>query len=410
MRSEILTVGISFGATSLYWLAASIRIDVAKYGLMMQQQAILLIVTAFFSLRTYDLVFHLQKNYSWSLRRAYRVVLLLELVLTLFSCICSLAVIYNLSLGDRLFSTLNNNESTAYWIVLVGSMSVMQGASAAYLRGIHHDRRIAIVDLLTGSAWIIALIWLASATLPTNIEVLGAGLTAAAIRPFALVVFAYSATVGNKSLKSDDSKFLTWTSLTKVLASGQITNLIKNNQLSLETLLIGYLMTSETVGVYRVGRSFLNLSNIFLNISYQKTVRDLSVKMTEVHKKNIIRQMTITSLKLWIISMPIIFISAAIYSHFQIGTGYVDLIAVICAATIGYVPLVLQQSYFAALTLDAQFNKVNIAYCVGLLVVLLGCAILSEYMTLMIFIYLSGFAALVRYIIMRRAVLQGSGL
>ena len=409
IRNEILPVTISFAATSLFWLGASIRMEATDYGRMMQQQAMLLIVTALFSLRTYDLVFHLQKSHSWSLRRAYRSALLLEVVLTLVSTACSLAVGY-LTSGAAFIGAATSSGAAWSVTVLLVNLSIMQGASAAYLRGRHRDQRIAMVDLLTAAAWVVALIWLAAADHPTIAAVLGAGFTAAAMRPLALTAFAHAATASEQTPARMNSKPLDKRKIGYVLAAGQFTNFIKNNLLSFETLLLGHVVTSEAVAVFRVARSFLNLPTVLLNINYQKTVRDLAACASQLQREPIIRRMTITSLKLWGLSMPVIFVAAALYVQLQIGSGYADLLVVLGVAAIASVPGVLQQSDFAALSLDTRFSQINWAYGVGFLVLLVGCAVLSNWMTLMIFMLISGGAAFVRFFMLRRAVLQEGGL
>jgi hypothetical protein len=409
MRKEIIPVAVSFGATSLYWLGASIGMEVADYGRMMQQQAMLLIVTALFSLRTYDLVFHLQKSHAWSLRRAYRSALLVEVVMTLLSTACSLVVGHWISVATFNASATGSDLVWSLAVLLV-NLSIMQGASAAYLRGLHQDQQIAKVDLLTATAWVAALIWLVATDHPTILEVLGAGFTAAAMRPLALTAFAHAATASDQTPSRTDVKPLNKRGIGYVLAAGQFTNLLKNNLLSFETLLLGHFVTSEAVAVFRVARSFLNLSTVLLNISYQKTVRDLAACSSNLKRKPIIRLMTITSFKLWGLSIPVIFVAAVFYDQFQIGAGYGNLLAVLGVSAIASVPVVLQQSDFAALSLDGRFRLINWAYGIGFLVLLLGCVVLSNWMTLMIFILISGSATLVRFFLLRRAVLQEGGV
>lgn len=405
MRKEILPVAISFGTSSLFWLGASIRMEVADYGRMMQQQAILLIVIAVFSLRTYDLVFHLQKSHALSLRRAYRVALMIEVVLAVLSTACSLVFI-NCAFGDSFNAAATGFDVMWSLTVLLANLSIMQGASTAYLRGIHQDQRIAVVDLLTAAAWVAALIWLATTEHPKIVEVLSTGFIAAAMRPLALIILAHAVIVNHQTLEHRNAKPLDRYKVSYILAAGQFTNLIKNNLLSFETLLLGYFVTSEAVSVFRVARSFLNLSTVILNISYQKTFRDLAACASHLQRKSIIHSMTVKSFKLWGSSMPVIFIAAILYDQFQIGPGYADLLLVLGVVAITSVPVALQQSDFAALSLYNRFSQINWAYGVGFLVLLMGCLALSNRITLMIFILISGSATLVRFFLLRRAALQ----
>jgi O-antigen/teichoic acid export membrane protein len=409
MRKEILSAAVSFGAVGLFWLGASIRMDALDYGRMMQHQSMLLVIVALFSLRTYDLVFHLHKSHAWSLRRAYRSAQLLEVALTLVSTACSLVVVHWTSSGA--FNTATTGSGMAWsFTVLLLNMSIMQGASAAYLRGLHQDQRVAKVDLLTAAAWLVALIWLVATDRPTISEVLGAGFTAAFMRPLALTVFAHTATVIDQTPPGADALPLNKRRTAYVLAAGQFTNLIKNNLLSFETLLLGQLVTSEAVAVFRVSRSFLNLPSVLLNISYQKTVQYLATSSCNLEREAISRRMTIMSLKLWGFSLPVIFVAAVIYDKFQTGPEYANLLVVLAVAAIASVPVVLQQSNIAVLFLDTRFSRINWAYGVGFLALLAGCAVLSNWMTLIIFILISGSATLVRFFLLRRAVhLEGGG-
>lgn len=407
MRKEILSVALSFGATSLFWLAAAIRMDTAVYGRMMQVQALLLIITALFSLRTHDLVFHLRTSHSWSLRRAFWISLCVELVLTASSTACSFVAWYWVSSDSSSAAAVSDCAAWPLALLLV-NLTIVQGASAAYLRGGHRDLQVAKADLLTAAAWSLALAWQMLVVHPAIANVLIVGFAAAAVRPMALTAFALIVAAGDNTPEHGEAKMLDRRGVGYVLIAGQFTNLMKSNLLSVETLLLGQLVSSEAVALFRVSRSFLNLSTVLLNISYQKTFRDLAASLSRIQRAAIIRRMTITSLKLWGMSVPFVFLAAMMYMWLRPSSGYEGLLPVLGVATFASLPLVLQQSDFAALTLEGRFGRINLAYGIGFVVLLIGCAVLAKWMTLMIFLLLSGGASLVRSSMLRySATIEG---
>lgn len=405
MRKEVMSAVLSFGATSLYWLISSFRLEISDYGRMMQVQSVLLLIASLFSLRSHDLVFFLQKNYSWSLCRAFKSAFKLEILLTMFSAAVTFMVWHWPLLMENLSLPNVTNSGTEWsFSLLFANLTIMQGASVAYLRGLHQDYRVAKADLITAVGWTAALVWLAATDRPRLTTVLGFGFFAAATRTVALTAFALAAASKDQSHVRSDVQNLNNRTIWCFLISGQFTNLLKGNLLSIETLLLGRLVNSESVALFRVSRSFLNLSTVVLNLSYQKTFRDLAACESTPKRKSIISAMTKKSVQLWGGSLPFIFLAAMVYTSVQHKGGYEGLVFVLGAAAFVSLPNVLQQADFAALSLDARFGKLNIAYGIGFLVLLIGCALMASWMTLMIFLLISGISSFVRQIFLRQTV------
>lgn len=407
MRREIVSVALSFAGTSLYWLVSALRMDATGYGQMMQVQAVLMTITALFTLRTHDLVFHLTNSYGWTLRRAFASALKLEFALVGLGAVSALLAWHWIA---RYASDAHPGASSPTWpvVVLLANLSILQGASAAYLRSLRQDTRIATADLVTALAWAAALGWLLAAGNPHMVDVLLMGFGAAAVRPVSLSVLAVTTlakgpTTPGSPANAAKPRHMDVRSVSYILLAGQFTNMLKNNLLSLETLLLGRLVPAESVAVFRIARSFLNFSNVLLNISYQKTFRELANATPGTNRGSIIRAMNRSSLRIWGLSLPVIFGAAAVYLWVQPSGAYGGLMSAMVVATLASVPVVLQQSSFAALSLDNRFAPINFAYGAAFLSLLLACALMASHMNLVLFLIVSGLAALLRYTLLNHA-------
>lgn len=407
MRFEIIAVGLSFAATSLFWFVSALRMSAANYGHMMQLQAFLLIVVAVFSLRTYDLVFYLHNTHFWTLKRSFKFAQKLEVSMAVLSVIISF-FIWQLVAKDANSAVLSGWDFSQLLLICLANMSIVQGAAMSYLRALHLDSKIAVADFLTSLAWLSALAWLFLWHTSSYINVLTAGFAAGAVRPIVLKILVMLIKVDQQDVISvDEVKPFQWRNIIYVLLSGQLTNMLKNNLISLETLLLGRLVSAESVAVFRIARSFLNLSTVFLNISYQKTLRELAVCSSLAERKLIVRQMTQLSLKLWMFSLPIMFSAAFMYSFQQNSPSYDDLMLVLVIATIFSLPVVLQNSDFICLYLGNRFSIINLAYIIGFLLLVLSCILLVNQMSLILFMFVSGFSNIARFIFMRYNVARG---
>ena len=407
MNFEIMAVGFSFAFTSLYWLICVFKITPANYGHMMQIQAFVLLVTAVFSLRTHDLVFYLHKSHSWSLRQSFNLAQTLEFALIIISATSTLAIsaLINWSSNTQI---LTDDIFTSILISFIANITLLQGASLAYLRAQHLDINIAWSDFFNICAWVVALTWLIRIEEPSIIEVLGAAFTAAAIKPISLLIISRKSSLFIPfQIKSKVTNF-DRKSIGYFLLAGQLANTMKNGLISIETLLIGRLLTAESVAVFRIARSFLGLTTALLNISYQKTFREL-VKIKEKSElKKVIKLMNISSFKLWAFSIPIICIASVLFSLINESIIYKQLPEITLITALAYLPVALQQTYYARLSLEALFNSINKAYIIGLVVLLVSCLIAATFITLPLFIFIILVANFSRLWVMTISVKENS--
>jgi hypothetical protein len=402
MRFEILTSGFAFFATSLYWLFAAFRLSATEYGQMMQLQALIIIVTAIFSLRTHDLVFYLQKSHSWELRRSFYFAQSLEIALVVLSTASAISL---LLLNSILSEPVRADVDLVTWttISLLANSTLIQGSSLAYLRAQHLDVKIAKSDLYAIGAWGAALLLLAIWKNPKPQEVLVVGFAASAIKPMALWIVSRATPTVRLSRESMPMKTINKKEVCYFLLGGQLTNMLKNGMISIETLLLGLMMSPESVAIFRVSRSFFGLTTAMLNITYQKTFRELVKQKTDMEIKLTITRFNSKSLKLWAISIPPIIVASFLFSYLKNDAAYSELPFITLLISIAFLPIAVQQSDYALLTLGAKFKKISIAYIVGGGVLLLSALSLNSQMTLPLFVLIIGVANFLRYWFIRYA-------
>lgn len=402
MRFEIVTSGMAFFATSLYWLLAAFRLSPADYGQMMQLQALVLIVTAIFSLRTHDLLFYLQKTHSWELGHSFNFVQNLEMVLIILSTAVAVSLLLlNSIASDPALAGVGLIRWSA--ISLLANSTLIQGSSLAYLRTQHLDAKIAWSDLYAVGAWGAALLFLAIWKYPEPHEVLVVGFAASAIKPIALLIISRSTPAIRMLRLGVPVIALNKLEIFYFLLGGQLTNMLKNGMASIETLLISLTMTTESIAIFRVSRSFFGLTTVLLNITYQKALRKLVKQKTTKKIKSTITNFDSKSLRLWAVSTPPIIFASFLFLYIKGDVAYEELPFITLLISIAFLPIAAQQSHFAFLTLDAQFKKISIAYIIGGGVLLLSYLFLNSQMTLPLFVLTLGVANFSRYLIMRNA-------
>ena len=403
MRFEVITVGLSFAVTSLYWLIAAFRMSAANYGHMMQLQAFIFVVTAIFSLRTHDLVFYLHKAHSCSLKRSFNFTQILEIALVIFSTATTIiaSLIINKATNSQV---IGDDILIAICISFLANITIMQGSSIAYLRAQHLDINIAWSDFFAIGAWSGALFWLTTRGNLHIFEILGVGFAAAATKPILLLIISRCSSVLNFSNAEVIQANLDRKSILYFLLAGQFTNMMKNSLVSLETLLLGRLVSAESVAVFRIARSFLGLTTAMLNISYQKTYRELVKCKTLSEIELTTNLMNRNSVKLWAFSIPLMLIASSLFSNLNGSATYdnLSLMTLMSAAT--YLPIALQQTFYARLSLAASFGKINMAYVIGTGFFLIFCLVTTTFITLPLFIFIIGIANFTRLWIMRNAV------
>ena len=394
MRLELVSVALSFGASSVFWLVAAWLMELGVYGSVMQMQALLLLSSALFSLRTYDLVFHLGKHHGWPLGTAWRAALRVEIGLLLAGTTCC-AVVLN---WPGLAPAALGGNAAGYGLVLavLANLPLLQGASAALLRGQHRDHDVAVAELCAFGAWAMALlvIWTAAPLTPRLLLI--SAFAAGAARPLALAALALRAyeEVSAPALAMDRRR------IARYLLGGQLTNLLKNNLVAIETLLLGRVAGAEAVALYRVARSMLNLSTVLLNIGAQKAFRELPKAVTELARAATLRRLNREALIIYGCTLPVSFAVAWAFSRWHANGSYDDLVSTLAWSALAMLPLVLQQSQFAALSLDGGFSRIGAAYAGGLLLLVAGCLLLNP-MPLIVFLIVVALAGSLRYALLR---------
>ena len=148
-RAESIFAIVSFGASSLYWLALAFTMSATEYGAMMTAQAAVLLIVAVFTFRTHDLVYYLVSSVDQPLGRSWRIGLTVETA----AAGASIAIC---ATGAWLFSGRLAVEASPVLLALfalLASLAVMQGATIAKLRHSHRADRIVRADAACIAAW-----------------------------------------------------------------------------------------------------------------------------------------------------------------------------------------------------------------------------------------------------------------
>jgi len=398
MRLEIVASVLSFAMSSAFWLLAALRMEPSSYGVLMQWQSLLMIGAAFFAWRTHDLVFHLQREHGAGLREAYLVGVRLELMLA-----CGGAVVAVLLLIQAPLLGVARPTAPLLLLAALGLLSnitCLQGSPTAYLRARALHQYIAYIDLGVVSAWAVALaVLLASPHLPP-LEALALALGAASTRALLLILVAWRNSRGADIADPHAARPAGWRSMARFLVAGQSTHLLKNNLVSIETLLLGRLSGPDAVALFRVAKSFQSLTSVLLNVTYQRAYAALHHAEDHAQRRQVVGSMTRKSLLMWAGALPVIFLAAFAFLHYRDHPAYAGLYRAVGLCALAALPLALQQSDFANLTLTRRLSRIVAAYGAGLALLLLGCVLFHNQMTTDLFIGLTVVAGFVRYAVM----------
>jgi hypothetical protein len=162
--------------------------------------------------------------------------------------------------------------------------------------------------------------------------------------------------------------------------------MLKNTMVSVETIVAGLMMHPEAVATFRVSRSFFGLTTALLNITYQKTFRAIVGHKPSLEIKPLIKKFNEQSLTIWAISIPATIVASFLFLQIKDDIAYQGLPLITIMVAIAFLPIALQQSYYALLTLEVRFEKISAAYIIGGAVLLIVCFILKSNMTLPLFI------------------------
>jgi O-antigen/teichoic acid export membrane protein len=405
MKTEVLAVGFSYGLGSGYWLIAALRMEPAAYGVLMQWYGVITLVTAIFALRTHDYFFYLQASHGVSRQGAFRAAVRLEVTLFLLNAVA--ACLLTLASPHLGMPRLEMSQWLFFGLGLLSGATVLQGASLGAIRALKHDRLVVIAELTTGICWAAVVGVLLFAKTVSPAAALGLALLVNAVRSLLLVFMGVRAVhripvaEGVSDVRGIDRRISFG-----FLVGGQMTNILKNNILSLETLILGRLVPAEGVALFRVGRSLVNFSVVVTNISYQKGFALLSAAGTQLARRDALRQIGRISLLLWLISLPLIAAAALMFVWMKRDAAYQDLLQIVAILSLGMGALALQQAEFALLTLRAKFRLISIGFLCGAVLTALLCYLFKDFMSVHLFAAIVVIASFFRVFVMRRHALR----
>ena len=396
MRFELFSTIAAFGGSSAFLLLLAFVMPAKDYGTLMQCQAVFLLITAVFSFRTYDLFFYLQKNYGYDETSAYAQTFCYEWLLVglSFTTLCVARSVF-----EAFGYTLDFIPLLFVPLALLSSIVIVQGTAQAVIRAQKQDNLIAFGNLLQGGAFGAAFLYVLLAQ-RLRIDILLLILLAAnAIRPVFLCLAAL--TLGRIKNPIPSTREIRFKLVASYLFSGQLTNFLKNNLISVETLLLGWGAGAESVAVYRLARSFLNFVTTLLNIIYQRTYRALlSIEGTGKDLSKALKRVDAQSVKIWAGATPVVLFSVWTFVWLKNDASYQQLLLVVLLLSVVILINALQQSLFANNALQGNFGIINKAYCANIAVLILGYVLVAKHMPMYGFIAMVFTGALVRYFLL----------
>lgn len=398
-RLELLASLLGYGASSLFGILAALALSASSYGEIMQIQSAVLLVVAMFSLRTFDLVFFLQKQFSIAPLASFHRAFAIESAL---AAVC-LAVVLSLAfLGLAPTTHLQLSTTSIVIIAVLGSCTIFQGSTQALLRSLGADRRIAWADLTSAGVFMIA----AGAVL-----LLGRGnapfalvtwFVANAARPLVLLALALvsARAMHDQAAPAAAALPVGRQQLIRFLAGGQFTNLLKNNSVSVETLLVGRLGSNEAVALYRICRSLVNVATALLNVIYQRSFRALS-KCDEGERADVKRRLDRQAVVVWACCLPLMIGGAFAFARLSPDPAYDPIEFTVVLVMIATLPTVLQQSVFAELSMTGNFTRIGFAYLVGLALLIAASFACAGFFSVELFTVLLLVTNSIRYLMLR---------
>lgn len=362
-RAEAGIAILSFGGSSLYWLALAFAMSPAAYGTMMTLQAAVLVVVMIFTFRTHDLFFNLVSRHGCPADVAYRRTLRIELVAgAAGALICTLTALAIEPAGGGLGAALGIAA-----FALLASLAVIHGASIGKLRYLTRGDIIARTDLLTALAWAAAC---ASIPLTYRLPVivpLIIGSAPPAVRTLALLL-AVRKFLPRAAVQPRDPPIEVGSApVMRFLAGAQITNFIKNAGVSIETLILAAFTPPAVVAMYRVARALQGASNAALNVSYQRFYPILARATAEGERTDASRRMRRNALAISFAIYPLSVLAALAYSLLKPEVGLIELQLVTAGTFVALLPNALQQGSIALLLVDGDHRAVGTGYVLSLL-------------------------------------------
>lgn len=383
-RLEFLFSLFGLAAVSAFWLAAAFFVTPGQFGEMAKLQAIIMLVVATLSLRTYDLSFFLLRQHGQSVTSAFKRAFTVELALFV---VCAACVLVGLAFIPAELSEIAGGIDGQFAALagVLAAAPVLQGSTQALLRQQNRDIQVALADLAGGFAFAVATgtIMLAP-NRPEFIILLWLG--AAAVRPLTLVVV--SMMVRNRVAAGEqatEGPSPSWRAIAKFLALGQLTNVVKNNGPSIELMILGAFVGPASVAVFRVARSFLQLSVVLINIVYQRAFRGLAKLAPNDDRGPTIRRINRNSLLAWLASLPLIGAGGAAFVYLNPHQVYSELWTALPIFVLATLPTALQQAQFADLAISGRYVAINLSYLAGMAVLAGLCWVTGGMLSVQLF-------------------------
>ncbi|WP_147412757.1 hypothetical protein [Rhizobium sp. AG855] len=366
-RLEFIFALGGFAASSAFWVLAAFIVVPTEFGDIAKLQAAITLVVASLTLRTYDLSFFLLRQHGQSQAAAFRQAFSIELtLLVLSSVLVGAGLVVMQSYLQNVTAGINGWTCAALGVV--ASLPILQGSTQALLRQKNRDFLVATTDLAGGIAFGIATIIVILIPNRTDIIII-CWLAGSAVRPIALTVLSLlHLKAPGTDEHASDAAMPRWPIVAKFLALGQLTNVVKNNGPSIELMVLSSFVGSAGVAVFRVARSFLQLSVVLINIVYQRAFRGLAKLGADDDRKPLMKKINQNSLLAWLASLPLVAVCSAAFVYLNPHPGYDELWTALPLLALATLPTALQQGQFADLAISGRYVVINLCYMSGLVV------------------------------------------
>jgi hypothetical protein len=392
-RAESLFAIANTAAGSLFWLALAFTMSPYDYGRMMALQASVLLVGLLLSFRTHDLVFYLMNSLRFSLERGFRIAAWIEWLTTIIGVafiISSLSIYFYIS-GEKV-STLG-----LVGFSVLSTIGSNQGAAIAKLRYSHLDRTILRADTICVACWLAALATVPLAQSLSSAVILMVGAAPTAVRAAWLTAMALMAPAGDAPRPRFVPPRQNVPVIVKYLLSGQATNFVKNGAVSLETLILAAFVNPRIVGLYRIARGALGVSTAALNVLYQKAFPKLARSPSPEDARQIARQLGRNSVLLQLSIFPLAAVVVFAYGATRPDATTPELLLLLVGILVTQIPVALQQSSFAVLSLAGRHHTVSLGFLFSFGVLAAVAGLMFVWPSLLTFLLGLTLANLVRF-------------
>jgi len=383
-RLEFLFSLFGFATTSAFWLLAAFLVAPDTFGDIAKLQAVVMLVVATLSLRTYDMSFFLLREHGQTQAAVFRTAFAIELALFLVAAILIFAGIALLPSAWTGIAAGIDGFPALFFGVLA-AFPILQGSTQAILRQQNRDFHVALTDLAGGLAFAIATAVIALSPNRPELIVLS-WLAAAAVRPLALALLSLAVALRSATDERVSTNPMPgWRVVAQFLALGQLTNIVKNNGPNIELMILGSFVGSAGIAVFRVSRSFLQLSTVLMNIVYQRAFRRLAKLEPGDDRRPLTRQINRNSLLAWLASLPMIALGGFAFVHLNPHPDYAQLWTALPLLALATLPTSLQQAQFADLAMSGRYVAINLCYLAGMAALVGLCLVTGSQLSVQLF-------------------------